>query len=126
MIAARTGDFSSFHPFMDYNAQIWHNDLDSLIDDLNTDSVSFLPLKWTSDYDGTTTFYSVIFKVCGYVHLEMVGKHVSDANLEQFQDWDKPRVFWNERSYMAMRTADASYQTPIAVSRATGNLTWVK
>jgi len=65
---------------MDYNAAIWTNDLDTLIDDLQTDGVDFLPLYWTSDFDNAT-YYSVIFRPCGYVHLELVGNSSSISDI---------------------------------------------
>lgn len=124
-IAERTGNFSTFHPFMDFVTAIWSNDLDTLIDDLQTDEMDFLALSWTSDYD-SQTYYSVIFKPCGYVHLELVGNTTSSDNAQLFTAHDRPRVFFNDRSNMPNDTTGSEYNTPLTVSRATARMDEIK
>ena len=90
---------------MDFVTTIWTNDLDTLIDDLQTDEMDFLALSWTSDYD-SLTYYSVIFKPCGYAHLELVGNTTSSSNAQLFTAHDRARVFFNERSNTPNTTTD--------------------
>merc|ERR1712167_508956 len=56
MIAGEWGDFKEYHPFMDYNAQLYSYKLDTYIEKFNADSVPFTGLKWTSDDE--KTYYS--------------------------------------------------------------------
>jgi hypothetical protein len=78
MIAAEWGDFSEYHPFMDYNLQLYTPDLDEYIKKFNDDSVKFTALKWTSD--DAETYYSVLVNACGYVVFEIIGSKVTDES----------------------------------------------
>ena len=68
------GDFSSFHPFMDYNLGLWAPNLGDYMTKFTEDGVSFLPLKWRSD-DGRD-YYSLLVNPCGYVVIELMGDQV--------------------------------------------------
>ena len=109
------GNWSTYQPFMDYNTAFWSYDINSYISDFQKDGVNFLPLKWKSD-DGKM-YYSILFPVCGYVHLEIVSDTVSSDYLKIFQAHDKPRIHFNERSNMP--TEKTKYLTPLQVSRGT-------
>lgn len=104
---------------MDYATALWSDELDDLIGSLQDDGAKFLPLKWTSDYDGKD-YYSVIFTPCGYVHIEFVGTSVESTNEDLFQAYDRPRVFFNERSNIPHGSSDR--QVPLTISRATARI----
>lgn len=100
---------------MDYNAAFWTYDINTFINDFQKDGVNFLPLKWESD--NSKSYYSILFPVCGYVHLEIVSDSVSAEYEKIFQAHDKPRILFNERSNMP--TEKSKYLTPLQVSRGT-------
>jgi len=77
------GDFSAFHPFMDYNLGLWAPNLAHYISNFDADGVPFLPLKWSSD-DGKD-YYSLLVSPCGYVVLELISGNVDESYEYLFQ-----------------------------------------
>ena len=47
--------------------------MNELLGELIADDFDFLALEWTSDYyQANQTFYSLIYRPCGYIFLELV------------------------------------------------------
>lgn len=49
MIHAEWGNFTEYHPFMDYNVQLYTPDLDSYMKKFKEDNIPVVGLKWKSD-----------------------------------------------------------------------------
>lgn len=81
--AREWGDFTKFHPLMDYNAGFWTENLDEYIVKFQKDNVPMTTLRWTSD-DGEQ-YYSIIVNPCGFVVLELMGDAVSDKYHDLFE-----------------------------------------
>lgn len=94
MIAKETGDFKSFHPFMDYNLGMWSPDLSDYAIKFDKDNIPMTRLKWKSD-DGKT-YYSLIVNACGYVNFELMGSKVDDTS--KFTETDKMRFSFSSRN----------------------------
>jgi len=86
--------------------------------------MNFLPLSWTSDYDNKT-YYSVIYNPCGYIHIELVSDTINSTNEALFQAYDRPRVFFNDRSQYSSGDGSDS-QGPFVLSRATARMDDIK
>jgi hypothetical protein len=73
------GDFEELHPFMDYNVGLWAPDLKDYISKFKEGGVNMTMLKWKSDDD--KDYYSILVNPCGYVVIEIMGRHVPDPSL---------------------------------------------
>lgn len=94
MIHGEWGDFKSYHPFMDYNAQFYTPDLSEYIAKFKADNVPFTGLKFKSDDE--KTYYSAIINACGYVVIELISPKVSDES--DFTETEMVRFHFNERN----------------------------
>lgn len=117
MIHAEWGNFTEYHPFMDYAVQLHTPELDLYIDKFNADNVPFVGLMWESDDD--KTYYSALVNVCGYVVFELIGDKVSDV--AKFKGTDMMR-FSFASNHNAPRIPWKGRLTAIGVSRATNRL----
>jgi len=79
MIHAEWGDFTSFHPFMDYNVGLWTWELNKFVTEFEKGKQNFVGLKWTSDDD--KDYYSVLVNPCGFAVIELIAPHVA-ADME--------------------------------------------
>lgn len=117
------GNFSTYHPFMDYNVGFWANHLYHYIENFQKDSVPFTALKWKSDDD--KEYYSIIANPCGYVVIEFIGDYVPANSTSIFKESDQLRFSFNSRNYKP-RTETGHYLTPLKISRATNRLDDIK
>merc|ERR1712216_139713 len=58
MIQLEWGNFTEYHPFMDYNLQLYTSDLDSYLEEFTKDGVPFTAIKWESDDE--KMYYSLL------------------------------------------------------------------
>jgi hypothetical protein len=117
MIQNEWGNFTEFHPFMDYNAQLYATDLDSYVEKFLADKVAFTGLKWTSD--DKKTYYSLLVNPCGYVVLELISPSVSDTSL--FKEHEAVRFSFASRNNLP-NYPNKNHLTAIGISRATNRL----
>lgn len=122
MIHAEWGDFTKFHPFMDYNVGLWTFDLNEYIEKFTKDSINFVGLKWTSD-DGND-YHSVLVNPCGFSVIELIGDKVSEEYADKFTKVDHLRFSFKSPNFKP--TESDKYLTPIKISRATARLAEVK
>jgi len=121
MIHAEWGNFTEYHPFMDYNVQLHSPELDLYINKFESEKVTFTGLKWKSDDE--KTYYSVIVNVCGYVVFELIGDKVTDES--RFTETNMLRFSFKSR-HNAPRIAVKGRLTAIGISRATARMSEIK
>jgi hypothetical protein len=117
MIHTEWGNFTEFHHFMDYNAQLYAVDLDEYLEKFEADNVAFTGLKWTSDDD--KTYYSLIVNPCGYVVLELISPQVT--NTSKFMQHEQMRFSFASTNNVPT-IKNKSHLTAIGVSRATSRV----
>lgn len=78
MIHLEWGNFTEYHPFMDYNLQLYTPEMDHHLERFEEDGVPFTALKWKSD--DNKEYYSVLVNACGYVVFEYISPKVNDTS----------------------------------------------
>ncbi|MBC8409307.1 MAG: hypothetical protein H8E12_11400, partial [Rhodobacteraceae bacterium] len=90
------------------------NDLDSIIETLDSGNQNYLPTKFESN---GKTYYSVLVNACGWINVEFFGDSQSkfvDSELTVMED---RMVFEDYNTLMS-----GSWITPLKVSRATNKI----
>eukprot|EP00040_Diaphanoeca_grandis_P015716 m.80544 g.80544 ORF g.80544 m.80544 type:complete len:447 (+) comp25319_c1_seq3:252-1592(+) len=117
------GDFSRYHPLMDYNLGFWTSALDVLVKRFEADGVASYPMRWSTS-DGGTRF-SVLVNPCGTVLLEFISDSVGTLDPAWFEEV-VPRMdfdgIWNKPP---PGVGGPYGLVPIKVSRATTNIAQV-
>lgn len=121
MIHNEWGDFSEFNPFMDYNTQLYATSLDSYLEKFEADNVAHTALKWESD--DKKTYYSLIINPCGYVVLELISPHVTNAS--KFKEHNGMRFSFASRNNIPS-VLESTYLRAIGISRATNRISEVE
>ena len=99
---------------MEYNTGFWTNDLDSIIENLDSGNQNYLPVKF--EYSGKT-YYSILVNACGWINIEFISDSQSKFTDSQLTVMEDRMIF---EDYNTILSGD--FITPLKVSRATANI----
>lgn len=118
------GNFTEYHPFMDYNTGFWATNLTYYYEMFMTDKIPFVALQWTSDDNGT--YFSMLANPCGYVVVELISDTIKSEYKDKFTNTTQMRFSFNNRNARPDSNHLTHYLSPIKISRATNRMKDVK
>lgn len=99
---------------MDYNAQMYANDLTAWTDKFVEDGVNFTGLQWKSDDD--KSYYSLLVNPCGYIVYEIISPKTSHAKM--FKESSEIRFSFASKNNLGHLLSDKHLRA-IGISRGT-------